>query len=61
MNPRSSDRAALTENGHVERLIGSIGRESLEPLVVFDEAQLPSVVSNYDFWHSAVSKSPDFN
>jgi len=32
------------QNGHVERLIGSIRRESLDHLVVFDEAQLRRVL-----------------
>src|SRR5207302_10553873 len=35
------------QNGHVERLIGSIRRESLDHLVVFDEAQLRRVLRNY--------------
>ena len=35
------------QNGHVERLIGSIRRESLDHLVVFDEAQLRRVLKNY--------------
>jgi transposase InsO family protein len=30
------------QNGHVERLIGSIRRECLDHLVVFDEAQVAS-------------------
>jgi transposase InsO family protein len=36
------------QNGHVERLIGSIRRESLDHLVVFDEAQLRRVLRNYE-------------
>jgi hypothetical protein len=35
------------QNGQVERLIGSIRRESLDHLVVFDEAQLRRVLKNY--------------
>jgi hypothetical protein len=35
------------QNGHVERLIGSIRRESLDHLVVFDEAQLRRVLRSY--------------
>jgi len=35
------------QNGHVERLIGSIRRESLDHLIVFDEAQLRRVLKNY--------------
>jgi Integrase core domain len=34
------------QNGHVERLTGSIRRESLD-LVVFDEAQLRRILRNY--------------
>jgi transposase len=37
------------QNGHVERLIGSVRRESLDHLVVFDEAQLRRVLRNYVF------------
>src|SRR5271169_6727913 len=32
------------QNGHVERLIGSIRRESLDHLIVLDEAQLRRVL-----------------
>jgi len=35
------------QNGHVERLISSIRRESLDHLIVFDEAQLRRVLKNY--------------
>jgi transposase InsO family protein len=35
------------QNGHVERLIGSIRRECLDHLVVFDEVQLRRVLRNY--------------
>ena len=35
------------QNGHVERLIGWIRRESLNRLVVLDEAQLRRVLMNY--------------
>jgi hypothetical protein len=34
------------QNGHVERLIGSIRHESLDHLIVFDEAQLRRVLRN---------------
>jgi transposase InsO family protein len=37
------------QNGHVERLIGSIRRECLDHLVVFDEARLRCVLQNYAF------------
>ena len=55
------------QNGHVERLIGSIRRESLDHLVVFDEAQLRRVLKNYAFYYNQVrthlslhKNSPDF-
>jgi hypothetical protein len=35
------------QNGHVERLIGSIRCESLDHLVVLDEAQLRRVLRNF--------------
>jgi transposase InsO family protein len=42
------------QNGHVERLIGSIRRESLDHLVVFDEAQLRRVLRNYASYYNRV-------
>jgi transposase InsO family protein len=42
------------QNGHVERLIGSIRRESLDHLVVFDEAQLRRVPKNYASYYNQV-------
>ena len=55
------------QNGHVERLIGSIRRESLDHLIVFDEAQLRRVLKNYatDYnqvrTHLSLNKNaPDF-
>ncbi len=42
------------QNGHVERLIGSIRRESLDHLIVFDEAQLHSVLKNYAAYYNQV-------
>ena len=55
------------QNGRVERLIGSIRRESLDHLVVFDEAQLRRVLKNYASYynqvrtHLSLSKNaPDF-
>jgi transposase InsO family protein len=35
------------QNGHIERLIGSIRHESLDHLIVFEEAQLRRVPKNY--------------
>ncbi len=55
------------ENGHVERLIGSIRRESLDYLVVFDEAQLRRVLRNYASYYNQIrthlsldKDAPDF-
>ena len=47
------------QNGHVERLIGSIRRESLDHLVVFDEAQLRRVLKNYASYYNQVRPGPD--
>ena len=41
-------------HGHVERLIGSIRRESLDHLVVFDEAQLRRVLKIYASYYNQV-------
>ena len=42
------------QNGHVERLIGSIRRESLDHVIVFDEAQLRRVLKNYASYYNQV-------
>jgi transposase InsO family protein len=42
------------QNGHVERLIGSIRRECLDHLVVFDEVQLRRVLRNYASYYRQV-------
>ena len=42
------------QNGCVERLIGSIRRESLDHLVVFDEAQLRRVLKNDASYYNQV-------
>jgi len=42
------------QNGHVERLIGSIRRESLDHLVVFGEAHLRDVLKNYGSYYNEV-------
>ena len=42
------------QNGHVERLIGSIRRESLDHLVVCDEAQLRRLLRNYSSYYNQV-------
>ena len=55
------------QNGHVERLIGSIRRESLDHLVVFGEAHLRDVLKNYASYYNKVrphlsldKDAPDF-
>ncbi len=59
-------RRSPWQNGHVERLIGSIRRESLDHLVVFDEAQLRRVLKNYASCynqvrtHLSLDNAPDF-
>ena len=42
------------QNGHVERLIGSILREVLDHLIVFGEAQLRRVLKKYASHYSQV-------
>ena len=42
------------QNGHVERLIGSIRRESLDHLVVFGEAHLRRILKMYAAYYNAV-------
>jgi transposase InsO family protein len=44
------------QNGLVERLIGSIRRESLDHLIVFDEAQLRRVLKNYASYYNRVAR-----
>jgi putative transposase len=40
------------QNAYVERLIGSIGRECLDHVVVFNERHLLRVLSSYvDYYH----------
>src|SRR5271168_2437032 len=55
------------QNGHVERLIGSIRRESLDHLVVFGEAHLRDVLKAYASYYNQVrphlsldKDAPDF-
>ena len=55
------------QNRHVERLIGSIQRESLDHLVVFDQAHLRRVLKNYAAYYNQVrthlslrKNAPDF-
>src|SRR5208337_5182618 len=42
------------QSGHVERMIGSIRRECLDHLIVFDEAQLRRVLKNYASYYNQV-------
>jgi transposase InsO family protein len=42
------------QNGHVERLIGSIRRESLDHLIVFGEAHLRGVLKVYASYYNEV-------
>ena len=42
------------QNGHVDRLIGSIRRESLDHLVVFDAAQLRRLLRDYAAYYNRV-------
>jgi transposase InsO family protein len=55
------------QNGHVERLIGSIRRESLDHLIVFSEAHLRAVLKAYASYYNEVrthlslnKDAPDF-
>ena len=55
------------QNGHVERLIGSIRREALDHLIVFDEAHLCRVLKKYASYYNQIrthlslkKDSPDF-
>jgi len=42
------------QNGYVERLIGSIRRESLDHLIVFDETQLRRVLKAYASYYNTI-------
>ena len=42
------------QNGHVERLIGSIRRECLDHFIVFDEAHLRRVLKTYASYYNEV-------
>src|ERR1700726_2341383 len=42
------------QNGHVERLIGSIRRESLDHIIVFGEAHLRAVLKDYASYYNKV-------
>lgn len=60
-------RRSPWQNGHVERLIGSIRRESLDYLMVFGDGHLPEVLKNYASYYNKVrphlsldKDAPDF-
>src|SRR5216684_6699243 len=70
-NPNSSlinlMHSIALENGHVERLIRSIRRESLDPVIVFGEAHLRRILKRYASYHNLVpthlslnKNAPDF-
>jgi len=42
------------QNGHVERLIGSIRRECLDHVIVFGEAHLRRILTSYAAYYNAV-------
>jgi len=42
------------QNGHVERLIGSIRRECLDHVVVFGQAHLHRILTNYAAYYNEV-------
>jgi transposase InsO family protein len=55
------------QNGHVERLVGSIRRESLDHLIVFGEAHLRRILKTYSSYYNEVrthlsldKDAPDF-
>jgi transposase InsO family protein len=45
---------SLWQNGHVERLIGSIRRESIDHLIVFGEVHLRGVLKAYASYYNQV-------
>ena len=49
------------QNGHVERLIGSIRRESLYHLIVFGEAHLRDVLKVYASYYNEVRTHPSLD
>jgi hypothetical protein len=47
--------------GHVERLIGSIRRESLDHLIVFGEPHLRRILKTYASYYNEVRTHPSLN
>jgi hypothetical protein len=67
MGIRDHPTAPPWQNGHVERLIGSIRRQSLDHLIVFGEARLRGVLKAYASYYNEVrtplssdKDAPDF-
>jgi transposase InsO family protein len=46
------------QNGHAERLIGSIRRECLDHIVVFGEAHLRQILAAYTGYYNPASEHP---
>jgi transposase InsO family protein len=64
---RSTAPRSPWQNGHVERLIGSMRRESLDHVVVFGEAHLQDVLKTYASYYNKIrahlsldKDAPDF-
>jgi hypothetical protein len=51
---RAYRRSRHRQNGHIERLIGSIRRESLDHLIVFGDAHLRGVLHRYASYYNEV-------
>jgi transposase InsO family protein len=49
---RPTARRSPWQNGHAERLIGSIRRECLDHVVVFDERHLPHLLRSYMHYYN---------
>jgi transposase InsO family protein len=49
---RASTAAYIPDNGYVERLIGSIRRECLDHVVVFGQAHLRRILTNYAAYYN---------
>jgi hypothetical protein len=50
-----------SQNGRVEGRVGSIGRKSLDHLVVFDEAQLRRVLKNFASYYNQIRTHLSFD
>ena len=56
-DPPSAPRSPW-QNGHAERLIGSIRRECLDHIVVFGEAHLRRICAAYTAYYNPASEHP---